>query len=358
MKFPPFLLEDWLIRCQGAKIDLDHSGAPSPYGEGFDPCIGGEAWLNELDLEEKLIKALAKAYKVKEDRVAVTTGAQNANFTFLLSCFDRRDRVAAEVPSYSPIRACEEALFKRVLDVPRPRQDGFKVDMRALRKAFQDGAEGATFTNLHNPSAQMLGKEEVKEILEVAGKKDARVLFDEIYREMSYSEPPPGAYALGDNGVSTSGLSKLWGLGGLRVGWLIGPEEVAQQVQIARSYATHHLSSRSMAVAIKAVQKREWFRKRVLKIAKHNLPAILDWAEGEKRVQITEPQGCMHFLVHLPEGMDDERFSEMVFKRFKTAICPGRYFGAEGSVRVTFTGSREDLEQGLRHISKTLDAFL
>jgi aspartate/methionine/tyrosine aminotransferase len=358
MNFPPFLLEDWLIRCQGARIDLDHSGAPSPYGEGFDPCIGGEAWLNELDLEEKLIKALARAYKVKEDRVAVTTGAQNANFTFLLSCFDIKDKIACEVPSYSPIRACDEALFKKVLEIPRRREDGFKVDMGTLQKAFRNGAEGATFTNLHNPSARMLDRDEIKEVLEIAAQKDALVLFDEIYREMSYSDPPPGAYALGENGVSTSGLSKLWGLGGLRVGWLIGPEEVAQQVQHARSYATHHLSSRSMAVAIKAVQRRDWFRKRMLKIAKHNLPAIMDWAKREKRVQITEPQGCMHLLVRLPEGLDDEKFSERVFKRFRTAICPGRYFAAEGSVRVTFSGSRQDLEQGLDHISKVLDASL
>lgn len=358
MKFPPFLLEDWLIKCKGAKVDLDHSGAPSPFGDGFDPCVGGEAWLNELDLEAKLIKVLAKAYQVKEDRIAVTTGAQNANFTFLLSCFDVKDKMASELPSYSPIRASVEALFKRTLDVPRSREKGYAVDKQALNKAFKSGARGATFTNLHNPSARMLDGDEVSEILEIAAERDALVLFDEIYREMSYSKPPPGAFSLGDNGVSTSGLSKLWGLGGLRIGWLIGPEEVARKVQQTRSYATHHLASRSMAVAINAIKKREWFRKRVLQIAKRNLPVIHDWAESEKRVQITEPQGCMHLLVHLPEGLDDEKFSEQVFKRFKTAICPGRYFAAEGSVRVTFSGSREDLEKGLGHISKTLDTYL
>lgn len=358
MRFPPFLLEEWLIKCRGARVDLDHSGAPSPFGDGFDPCVGGEKWLNELDLEEKLIKALSRSYKVKEDRIAVTTGTQNANFMFLLSCLDRDGGLAMEAPSYSPITASVQALFSKVAEVPRTAASGYKVDVGALWKALRGGAKGAAFTNLHNPSAKMLTGDEVREILEVAAEKDVLVLVDEIYREMCHSAPPPGAYSLGDNGVSTSGLSKLWGLGGLRVGWLIGPEEVARQVQEARAYATHHLPMRSMAVAIKAVAKKEWFRKRVLAIARRNLPVIEEWAADEGRVNVTEPDGCLHFLVHLPPGLDDERFAQQVFKRYRTAVCPGRYFGAEGSIRVTFSCGPEDLALGLGRVSKTLDAVL
>lgn len=356
MRFEPFHLEDWLIRCRRARIDLDHSGAPNPMREGFDPCVGGEAFLNEFDVEERLYKAIASSYRVKADRIALTCGAQAANFTFLESCFQRGDRVAVESPTYAPMRACAGALFQKAIPVPRGRQGGYRIDTSAFESALRKGAKAVMLTNLHNPSARAIPEEDMRPLLEAASKKEALVLVDEVYREMCHSRPPRAAFELGEAGVTTNGLSKLWGLGGLRIGWLIGPEDVVAKVNETRLYSSWHLPLRSMAVAIKALKRKDWFRRRVLEVAKRNLPAIKDWAAEERRVSITEPEGCLHLLVHLPEGTDDELFAERLLKRHGTAVCPGSYFGEEGSIRVTFSCDGEDLRMGLENISKVLGA--
>jgi aspartate/methionine/tyrosine aminotransferase len=180
------------------------------------------------------------------------------------------------------------------------------------------------------------------------------VLVDEVFREMCHRRPPKAAFELGDNGISTNGMSKLWGLGGLRVGWLIGPEDVVEKVTETRLYSSWHLPVRSMALAVKAIERRRWFRERVLEAARRKLPLILDWAAGERRASITEPQGCLHLLIHLPEGTDDERFALRLLNRHGVAVCPGRYFGEGGSIRVTYSCGGEDLADGLEAISSTL----
>jgi aspartate/methionine/tyrosine aminotransferase len=354
MRFEPFLLEDWLIKCLGAKIDLDHSGAPNPMRDGFDPCVGGEAFLNEFEVEEKLYKAISSAYKIKRDRIALTCGAQSANFTFFQACFERRDVASFETPTYAPIRACINALFKTTIPVARKREMGYALDPGSFHYALGKGTKVIALTNLHNPSARALGDDELAGLLEKAEAKDALVLVDEVYREMAHGRPPRAAYELGDNGVTTNGLSKLWGLGGLRIGWLIGPEDVVRKVTEARLYSSWHLPTRPMALAISAIKKREWFRKRVLEVAKHNLPIIREWVGEEKGVQMVEPEGGLHLLLRLPPKTNDEEFSERLLKAHKTAVCPGRYFGEEGSIRVTYSGDAESLEQGLQNISRIL----
>ena len=358
MRFAPFLLEDWLIKCRGAAIDLDHSGAPTPFGDGFDPCIGGEAWLDDLELEEKLFRLLAKQYRVKENRIVLTGGAQNANYLFLQSCVPPTDAVAIETPTYVPMRASADAMVTKVIEVKRTSKDHFSLSPEQVVKAINRGAKAVLLTNLHNPSARMLSDEELRAVLEEAARKGVPVLCDEIYREMSYARPSKPVCNLGENGVSTCGITKLWGLGGLRIGWLVGSEDIVEKVRMTRLYSTYHLPSRSMAVAYRAVREKQWFRDRVLRMAKHNLPVLDEWLKEEERVKVRRPDGGLMFLAMLPKGLNDEEFALRLFRKHKTAVCPGRYFGIGGAIRVTFSCGRSDFQQGLEHISSTLDAML
>ncbi len=355
MRFEPLLLEDWLLRCRGAKIDLDRSAAPTPFGDGFDPCVGGEAWLNELDLEDKVVRLLAKQYRVGVENVVLTNGGQHANSLFVQTCIGLTKKAAIEAPTYTPMRGCLDAMTGGALEVPRTSGNNFKLDSNRLAKALGKGAKALLITNLHNPSAGMLDDQELTTVLEGAKRRGARVLCDETYREMSYGTPAKPVAALGENGVSTCGMTKLWGLGGLRIGWLVGPEEVVEWVRAARIYTTYHLPARSLSVAIRAIQKKAWFRERVLRLAKTNLKVLDDWMEKESRLDVVWPDGGLMFLAGLPKGVDDERLAMHILKKHKTAVCPGKYFGIPGAIRVTFSCDRGDFAAGLEHISSALD---
>jgi len=216
------------------------------------------------------------------------------------------------------------------------------------------GCQGGRSHNLHNPSAKMLNNDALANLLEKAEARGTLVLVDEVYREMAHGRTPKAAFELGGNSVTTNGLSKLWGLGGLRIGWLIGRRRGAKghRCQAVLLLASAHSAD---GLGHPGHQEEGVVPQTRPRPGEAQPSWIRDWAAEERRVEMVEPDGCLYLLLHLPDGMDDERFSERLLKRYRTAVCPGRYFGEAGSIRLTYSCETEDLSIGLAQISDTLD---
>jgi aspartate/methionine/tyrosine aminotransferase len=336
---------------------MDHSGSPSPYGDGFSSDVGSYSSFDEVEAEERLLDTLANIYGVEKERIALTSGAQNANFLFFNSCLGKDSLVAVENPTYMPIRSVAASVSK-VIRFERRAANGFKPAFPDIVGALKKGCKLIALTNLHNPSATSLTDFELKGMLDIAKEEDAMVLCDEIYREMQYSIPSSPVCVLGYNGVSTSGLTKLYGLGDLRIGWLIGPEEVRKKVDLLRLYSIYRLPTRSIAVSIEALKRREWFRDRMLGIASINTKILEEWLDGEERVRCQFPEGGLMVLLSLPKGVDDLQLGETLMDRFSTSVCPGRYFGIMNHIRITFSCGAKDFRKGLENISAALDQMV
>jgi aspartate/methionine/tyrosine aminotransferase len=353
MRFEPLGLEEWFYKWRGVGTNLDVSGAPAPFEE-FHPEFDEESDL--VELEEELVELLAQIYGVGTERITLTCGTQNANSLVLITQLNEEDIVAAEHPIYEPLQKVAEQVC-RLKDLPRTLEDQYRPDMNRLTEILDSGSRLVMLTNIHNPSGAALCDDEMRAILETAGEREALVLCDEIYREMCYSEPPKSAFEIGDNAIVTNGVTKLYGLGDLRVGWVIGPEDVARDVELCRLAISSHLPAYSVAVAIQALKKRQWFRNRMLSRARENLKVLNEWARAETRVSFMMPEGGLMFLLPLPKGMDDLEFSEFLLENHDTAVCPGRYFGVRGQIRITFSCPPEEFTRGLRNVSAALDHF-
>jgi len=348
-------LEEWALHCQaaGATIPLDSSGAPPPYRERWWKELEAEDSNDEAEAEELLRDALADHYGVERERIALAAGAQQADFLFFLTALRPNGVAAVENPTFMPLRRMAE-MVGRTVTVRRDPDRDFTLVREDLEEAWHRGATVVALTNLHNPSAAQLDDEELAAIVEDADRHGATVLVDEVYREMSYGMPAAPAFRLGDNAVSVSSVTKLNGLRGLRIGWLIGPEAAAAEVEMARMYSSYRLPPRNLALAAAAVRRQAWFRDRALRKARQNLPVVYEWLQGEERISCPMPDGALMALLQLPPGVDDLEFSERLLER-GVAVGPGRYFGAPGHIRVTFSCSPRQLAEGLQTISAVLD---
>jgi aspartate/methionine/tyrosine aminotransferase len=353
MRFETLGLEEWFHKWRGVGTNLDVSGAPAPYEE-FQPEF--EEGSDLVELEEELVELLSRLYGVGSERIALTCGAQNANSLVLMTQLNKEDTIVAEHPIYEPmLKVAEQVCSLR--DLPRTLENQYRPTTDQLNDVLSSGSRMVMITNLHNPSGAALDDVELKAILDVADDKGALVLCDEIYREMCYTQPPKGAFELGENAIISNGMTKLYGLGDLRVGWVIGPEDVARDVELGRMAISSYLPAYSLTVTIQALKRRRWFRERMLSRARENLEVLSDWARVETRVSFMMPEGGLMFLLPLPKGIDDLEFSEFLLSNHDTAVCPGRYFGVEGQIRVTFSCPPEEFARGLRNISTALNHF-
>jgi len=201
MRFEPLALEEWFRHWRGVGTNLDISGAPSPYGE-FSPDV--EEGQDPIELEERLVEELSSLYGVEGERIALTFGAQNANALALLTQLSSTDTIAMENPIYEPMRAVAERIC-RVAVLPRIRENDFVPDLEVLDRLLVSGSRLVMITNLHNPTAAMLGDEDLLAIADIVEDRGALLLCDEIYREMSYSSPPESVHRFQDVGISTNG---------------------------------------------------------------------------------------------------------------------------------------------------------
>ncbi len=222
---------------------------PPPLADLDDPPVGATVELQ-----------LAQEYGVDPEQVLVTPGATTANLIAAAASVrlarEREDaegtehetpRVLVEKPGYEPLVESPRGVGAKVDRFLRT--DAYRLDPGRVEAAMTPATELVTVTNRHNPSGQLTDRETLRELASVVRENDARLLVDEVYApyvtdaEMDESETEADGGAFGgitaaafDGAVVTGSLTKFYGLGGLRVGWLIGDEAF---VDAARSVEFH-----------------------------------------------------------------------------------------------------------------------
>ena len=170
-----------------------------------------------------LREAIASRYGTTSERVSIAAGASGANFQAMLALLEPGDDALIETPAYDPLIAAARAAGANVVHFERSRSKGFALDPYVVRTALTPSTKLIVMSNAHNPSGAMASRDTLEQVGVMAEAIGARVLVDEVYAEAQYDEEPPPRPAanLGEVFVTTSSLTKAYGLAGLRCGWII-----------------------------------------------------------------------------------------------------------------------------------------
>src|SRR2546430_10858793 len=224
MDFPPSEHLLHYDKVHAARLNISFSNIRDFHLDGF-----GRTLPKDLDLNwtfrngtPELRRLIAKRHRTSPKRVLVTTGATEANFLVNATLVHPRDRVLVDVPIYSPLRDVPRGVGANVVEVPRDCQDGWRLDLDRWRKAAGRRARLLVFANLNNPTATGLSRADLRELADIAGECDGHVLVDETFRELAFDDTPPSAAEFGPRMIALSTVTKLCGLGTVRVAWIVG----------------------------------------------------------------------------------------------------------------------------------------
>jgi len=300
----------------------------------------------------KLKEVLSKEYDVEESRILVTSGASEANFLVCAALLEKGDEVIVENPTYPPLRNLPRGFGVRTKLLQRKYEDGFKVRASSLTPYLNKRTKLAVFSNLNNPTGIAIPKDEMKEVRDMAEDKGFYVLWDEIFREGAFEKAPPSASSFGDRMLVTSSLSKFYGLGGLRIGWLFASEDILAKVKRIKDYTTVACSRLSEEVAKWAIGRKEFFQRRARKILLANRRTVEDWIENNDFVNWVPPDGGN---ICFPKvDVDVKKLSTILIEKYRTLIAPGELFGMKGHFRLGFGGDGEELRKGLENLGRAL----
>lgn len=327
-----------------------------------DGLLGLALKYPESDGSDLLRERIALLYPgATAENVVVTNGTSEANFTTLWGLLEGGDRAAVMLPTYMQTWGLSRAFAGRA-DAYRLRLRGrgsarrWALDVTSLERAVSKKTRLIVVTNPNNPTGAVLAEEEMDAIVEAARSVKAWIVADEVYRgaEIAGGRPSPTFWGRYGKVLVTSGLSKAFGLPGLRIGWIAGPPRVLARLCGYHDYTTLTPTMLSDRLARAALEpgRREEILERTRRILRENLPRVEAWirSHGDVFDYVPPVAGAIALIGYrLPIGsvrlFDRLRLEESVL------ITPGAHFGIGKFIRVGFGYDVEKTLEGLARVS-------
>src|SRR5438876_10972268 len=178
-----------------------------------------------------LQEAIAVHHDVDPECVVESAGTSMANHLAMAAIIEPDDEVLIEHPAYGPILDVAQYLQANVTRFPRTEENDCAVDPNEIRRCVTPKTRLIVITNLHNPTSVLTPDSVLREIGDIARSVGALVLVDEVYLDAVYQNTPRTSFHLGPEFVVTSSLTKVYGVSGLRCGWILAHAELAGKMR-------------------------------------------------------------------------------------------------------------------------------
>jgi aspartate/methionine/tyrosine aminotransferase len=303
---------------------------------------------------EPLQNSLAKKNKVAPQNVVAAQGTSMANHLAMAAVLDPGDEVLIEQPTYELLVSAAQYLGASIKRFPRRFEDGFAINVAALKKLVSERTRLIVVTNLHNPSGAQIPEATLRELGDLVANVGARVLVDEVYLEAVFDPPQPNAFQLGPQFIVTSSLTKAYGLSGLRCGWVLAEPKLCERMwHINDLYAATpaHPAELLSVIALDHINKVKDRAQATLSANHRALEKFLK--EAGEHIEVVRPQHGTVIFPRLKRG-NVEQFCGVLRKKYETSVVPGRFFEEPQHFRVGLGGDPAMTAEGLERLARAL----
>jgi len=364
--FVPFAMERWQSTWENrVRYNLSESGVhPLSIGElatltGTDLQTLADTRLGytQSNGTDALREEIAALYpEARPENVLVTVGSAEANFVVCWKLLEAGDRVAVLAPTYMQTWGLAHNLGATVAPFRLDPGRGWEPDPDEISTAIAPGTRLVVVTNPNNPTAHVLSEEARAAIVSRAEAVGAWLLADEVYqgaeRNGTTTKSFWGTY---ERVIVTNGLSKAYGLPGLRIGWIVAPSALASDLWSRHDYTVIAPSAASDLLARAALSARPRLLARTREIVNTNwlvLRTYLDrWGS---RLEWQEPEAGAICYIRYNDDIDSLLLADRLRTERSLLIVPGAHFDMPGYVRVGFGNEQRELAEALSELDAGL----
>jgi len=303
-----------------------------------------------------LLERLAARANVGVECVVHAQGTSMANHLAMAALLEPGDEILIEEPGYEAIFAAAHYLGAKIRRFPRKFEAGFQVDPREVERAISPRTRLIAITNLHNPSGVRTPDSTLKMVGEIARSLGAHVLVDEVYLESCFDLPWQSAVHLGPNFVTTSSLTKAYGLTALRCGWILAAPLLAERMWRLNDLFGVVSPYPADLLSVMALDQLPQIAARAKKLLETNRRLLKEFIDSRKDLVTIWPEAGAIVFPQLTTGHADA-FCQVLAEKYETSVAPGRFFDAPEHFRIGVGGDTEKVREGLSRISAALDEF-
>jgi aspartate/methionine/tyrosine aminotransferase len=355
--FAPTRYLAWARRFYGqVRFDLASSGAtPVPLATlGLPPA----ETLEDPAGWTALAAAIARYNDVPQDEAIAALGTTHALWLAYASLASPGDEVLVESPGYEPVSRIPEGMGLSVRHFERPAGERFALDPARVERAMTPATRVVAVTNLHNPGGVRASDETLRAVAAVAAARGATLLVDEVYAPFDALVGADGIFGgsarkLAPNVVTVGSLTKAYGLGAHRFGWVLGSPEVIARAADAITASAGMLPLVHAHLGLRAFARIGDLAERTRSALAGKRARVGEWVAAQGLSWSAPAEGLFGF-VRVPGAGDLLSAIEAAAVEQEVLVAAGSFFGVPDGFRLSWSASRDALEQGLERLGPAL----
>jgi aspartate aminotransferase len=316
-------------------------------------------------MKKAVIRYTEESYNrlVAPENVLITNGAKQSLFNIFYSILNPQDEVIVIAPYW----VSYPEMIKMCLGIPvvvTPEDGTFTPRFEDIERAVTSSTRAIIVNSPNNPSGAIYPPELIEKIVELCERKGIFMICDDIYHKLTFDRNvAPPAYSFTKKDVENShiivvnGVAKLYGMTGFRVGWVVAPRELITVMTNVLAQTTSCVSPIAQAAAEGALNGLQSVVEALRLQIQNNRDVVLQELKTFNGARLIEPKGTFYALIDLRAfNGNSVELSKFLLKKALVVTVPGREFGMEGHIRISFAGSVKDITEGIARIKWALDS--
>ena len=370
-QLPPFRLERWFAEFEFVP-GMRNLAASGPFAVKTGELLELEGvettarYLN-LDLDyienpgsESLRQGVADLYStLNASDVRITSGASEALLLLMWTLAAQGLNIVIEEPCYGNVPGIAESLGIEVRRLPLSQENDWKPDFEQLDRLIDGKTRLVYFVHPHNPTGSVLSREDMQGIAEMTKRVGAILVNDEVFRLITLDdEPLPSVVDIVEDAVSIGDMTKPWGLGGLRVGWIASRRhELLDLLSSARDYSTMCSSAPGSFLAELALHHSDQIIAPRLAAARDNRNRLTEAiTRSHGALSWRSPEAGYTAFVQMPAHISTTAFCRLLAQEQRILLLPGEIYGSayERFVRIGFGCDTKLFQEGLTTLLESM----
>ena len=272
-----------------------------------------------------LQEALARLTKTPKECVVAAIGTSMAIYLAYAGTLEPGDDVLVEQPAYESMFLAAQVAGANIVRFQRRFENGFAIDPSDVQRAITPKTRLIVLTNLHNPSGALVPTETLRAIGKIAEQNGARVMVDEVYLDMLFDNPVPSAFHLGEPFIITNSLTKVYGLSGLRCGWILAAPELAQRLWHINDLFGNIPPHSAELMSIVALENLPAIAQRSRNLLNTNRALLNQFLDSRSDLELLRPPAGTVIFPRVTTG-NTGKFIELLREKYEVEVVPGRFF--------------------------------
>jgi aspartate aminotransferase len=315
-------------------------------------------------LKKAIIRYTEEAYDkvVGAENVIVSSGAKQSLYNLLYCLLNPQDEVVVLAPYW----VSYPEMIRMVYGIPvvvTPEDGTFTPKFEEIEKAITSNTRAMILNSPNNPSGVVFPPELVQKIVGLCERKGIWLIMDDIYHKLVFDGVRPApAWSFTDRDIASThvivvnGISKLYGMTGFRIGWTIANRELVQTMTNVQAQTTSCASLVMQAGAEGALTGLQSQVEALRLTIQNNRDVMMQELASFSGIKCIRPHGTFYCLPDFRAYMNDSvKLSEFLLKKARVVTVPGKEFGMEGHLRLSYAGTVKDVTEGVARMKWALD---